>query len=321
MKFRLLGRTGLNVSEVGMGCWEIGGDFWKSTDEKSMESLKTAAKLGINFFDTAFDYGQGHSEQIVGKFLKENSERKRNIVVATKVPPKDGHWPAIDNDIQNAFPKDHIMEYAMKSYKNLGERTIDLLQLHVWRDEWVNETCWQEAFSELKDDGIIKFVGVSINDHSPGSAVKIAASGKIDSLQAIYNIFDQSPEDKLFEVCMKSKVGVIARVPFDEGSLAGKFTEKTKFDDWRKDYFAGERLKETVIRVEKLRWLEKSGRTLSQAALQFCLHHPAVTTVIPGSTNPKHIEENAGAAEGSLTEKEVEKLKSHRWSRNFYKQW
>ena len=191
----------------------------------------------------------------------------------------------------------------------------------MWRDEWVDEACWQEAFDELKEEGIIRFVGVSINDHSPDSALKIAASGKIDSLQTIYNIFDQSPEDKLFNVCMKNKVGVIARVPFDEGSLTGKFTEKTKFDDWRKNYFTKERLKETVIRVEKLRWLEKPSRTFAQAALQFCVHHTAVSTAIPGSTNPKHVEDNARAADGGLKEEEIKKVKAHRWVRNFYQHW
>jgi aryl-alcohol dehydrogenase-like predicted oxidoreductase len=319
MKFRILGKTGLKLSEIGFGCWEIGGDFWKSNDEQSIEALRTALKFGINFFDTAFDYGKGHSERIVGKFARENSNK--DIIIATKVPPKDGHWPAIDNNIQNVFPKDHILEFAMKSYKNLGKRTIDLLQLHVWRDEWVNETCWQEAFDELKEREIIRFVGVSINDHSPNSALKIAASGKIDSVQTIYNIFDQSSEDKLFETCIKNRVGVIARVPFDEGSLTGNFTEKTKFVDWRKNYFTPERLNEVVRRVENLRWLENSNRTLSQAALQFCLHHPAVTTAIPGSTNPEHVENNALAINGSLSQEEIKKLKAHTWVRNFYQHW
>jgi len=323
MKFRILGRTGLKISEVGFGCWEIGGNFWKSDDKQAMDALRNAAKFGINFFDTAYDYGAGHSERLVGKFVKETEEAypEKRIVVATKVPPKDEHWPAIDNNIQNTFPKDRIIEYAMKSYENLGERTIDLLQLHTWRDEWVNEKSWQEAFEELRKEGIARFFGVSINDHSPDSALKIAASGKIDSIQTIYNIFDQSPEDKLFDVCIKNKVGVIARVPFDEGSLTGKFTEKTKFADWRKDYFTPERLKEVVSRVEKLRWLEKPNRTLAQAALQFCLHNVAVTTTIPGSTNPKHAEENAKASDGRLSQEEINKLKAHRWVRDFYTHW
>lgn len=317
MKYRILGRTGLKVSEIGLGCWEAGGDFWKSKDEQALQAFGSAIKSGINFFDTAFDYGEGHSEQLVGNFVGKNSK----IIVATKVPPKDMHWPAVDNNIQNAFPKKHILEFAMKSYKNFGGRTIDILQLHVWKDEWANETCWREAFDELRSQGIARFFGVSINDHAPASALRIVESGDIDSIQTIYNIFDQSPEDELFNACIKNKVGVIARVPFDEGSLTGRFTLDTKFDDWRKNYFTPERLKETVERIERLEWLESSNRTFAQAALQFCLHHKAVSTVIPGSTNPKHVEMNAHASDGELTTSEIQKLKKHRWIRNFYQKW
>ena len=319
MEYRTLGKTGLKISAIGFGCWEIGGSFWKSDDKSANDSLNSALNSGINFFDTAFDYGQGHSEQLVGRFVKEHTDE--NIIIATKVPPKDGHWPAIDDNIQNAFPKEHILEYAMKSYKNFGERTIDLLQLHVWRDAWLNEPSWQEAFQQLKKDEIVKFVGVSINDHAPDSALKVAASGKIDSIQVIYNIFDQSPEEKLFPICMKNNVGVIARVPLDEGSLSGRFTKDIKFEDWRKDYFTPDRLIETVDKVEKLRWLENKNRTLAQAALQFCLYHPAVTTVIAGSVNPEHIAENAHAVNQKLSNEEIGKLRSHRWERNFYMQW
>lgn len=320
MKYRTLGKSGLQVSEIGLGCWEMGGgDFWRSSDKQAVESLKVALKLGINFFDTAFDYGQGHSEKLVGRLANENPDRK--IVIATKVPPKDGHWPAIDSNIQNVFPEEHIIEYAMKSYKNLGERAIDLLLLHVWRDEWARETCWQEAFRELKRDGIIRSVGVSLNDHSSDSGVKVAASGRIDAVEVIYNIFDQSPEDRLFGACIRNNIGVIARVPFDEGSLSGMFTEHTSFEDWRKNYFTAERMKEVIPRVEGLRWLVNRERTLAQAALQFCLHHPAVATVIPGSTNPRHIEENVSSANGALSENEIQRLKEHRWIRNFYQQW
>jgi aryl-alcohol dehydrogenase-like predicted oxidoreductase len=314
MKYRILGKTGLRLSEVGIGCWEAGGAFWKTTDEQAMEAFNAAVKSGITFFDTALDYGEGHSEQLVGKFAKENPK----LIIATKVPPKDQHWPAVDKNVQNVFPKDYILEYAMKSYKNLGERTIDLLQLHVWKDEWTDEPCWREAFDELRAQGIARHFGVSINDHSPASALKLVRSGKVESVQVIYNIFDQSPEDELFPECIKNKVGVIARVPFDEGSLAGKFTENTKFADWRKDYFTPERLKEVVRKVEGLRWLENPNRTLAQAALQFCLHHPAVTTVIPGSTNSKHVEQNALASNGSLSAEELNKLRANRWVRNFY---
>ena len=314
MKYRILGKTGLKVSEIGFGCWEIGGGKWDSSDEKARESLMRAADMGVNFFDTAFSYGKGHSEMLVGELAKEHE-----IIVATKIPPKSKLFPFVDrNDIENVFPEKHILEFAKKSYENLGKKTIDILQLHLWRDNWTEETCWMEAFGKIRDEGIANHFGVSVNNHEPNSAVKLVKSGKIESVQVIYNIFDQSPEDELFEACKKNNVGVIARCPFDEGSLAGFLSEKTKFSDWRERYFTQDRLKEVVKRVEALRWLENKNRTLTQAALQFCLHHKAVSTVIPGSTSSKHAEENAKACEEELTAEELKKLKSHRWIRNFY---
>ncbi len=314
MKYRILGKTGLKVSEIGFGCWEIGGGKWDSSDAKSRESLRKAADNGVNFFDTAFSYGKGHSEMLVGELAKEHE-----IIVATKIPPKSQVFPFVDrSNIENVFPKKHILEFAQKSYENIGKRTVDILQLHLWRDSWTDEPCWAEAFEKLRDEGIASHFGVSVNNHEPNSAIKLVNSEKIESVQVIYNIFEQSPEYELFEACKKNNVGVIARVPFDEGSLTGKFTEETKFSDWRKNYFAGEKLKEVVKRVEALRWLENKNRTLAQAALQFCLHHPAVSSVIPGSTNPKHAEENTKASDGRLSEEDLEKLKTHRWVRNFY---
>ncbi len=317
MRYRTLGKTGLKISEIGFGCWEIGGGKWVADDRASAEALKAALDCGINFFDTALRYGEGHSEQLVGRFAAENPDK--GIIIATKVPPKDLKWPAADGNADNVFPKEHVIECAMKSYRNLGNRQIDLLQLHVWKDEWINEPGWQEAFSQLRKDGIIKYAGVSINDHSPSSAMKLAASGKVDALQVIYNIFDQSPADTLFPLCRARGVGVIARVPLDEGSLAGKFTKETEFADWRRDYFTKERLAEVIVRIDGLRWLENRDRTLAQAALQFCLSNPAVTTAISGTTSAKHIYENARATEGELSGEEAAKLKEHKWIRNFYK--
>lgn len=316
MKYRQLGRTGLKVSEVGFGCWGIGKQMWKADDDESRKALRKAVELGINFFDTAWVYGDGHSEKLVGELAKEN-----DIMIATKVPPKNRDWPAaLEADINEVFPKEHIIRFARESRKNLG-RKIDLLQLHVWTDKWSKGSeskVWIEAFEQLKKEGVADFFGVSINDHAPETALRLAESGKVDSLQVIYNIFDQNPEDELFKAAKKNNLGVIARVPFDEGSLTGKFTYETKFDDWRKHYFGGERLKEAVDRAEKLRWLEKPGRTLAQAALQFCLANDAVSTVIPGMTKERHVIDNAAASYGRLAPDELKKLKQHRWKKNFY---
>src|SRR3989344_6547044 len=212
MNYRLLGRTGLKVSEVGYGCWGIGGggknprwaDMWKADDIESREALRKAFMMGVNFYDTAWVYGDGHSEKLVGELLREHPE----IIVATKVPPKNREWPArLDVPAGEVFPKDYVIEYAKKSYNNLG-RKIDLLQLHVWSDKWVNDEGWQESFDELKKENIIRFTGVSINDHAPETALKLVASGKVDCLQVIYNIFDQSPEDELFRVAKENSLTI-----------------------------------------------------------------------------------------------------------------
>ncbi len=316
MKYRLLGKTGLKVSEVGYGCWGIGGgaqnDMWKANDSDSRRALRKAVELGINFFDTAYVYGTGHSEKLIGELAKEH-----DIIIATKVPPKNRMWPASGN-INETFPKFHILEYARKSFSNIG-REIDLLQLHVWSDAWLNSEEWQGAFDILKKEGIAEHFGVSVNDHAPQTAMKLASAGKIESLQVIYNIFDQSPEDNLFKVAKENEIGVIARVPFDEGSLCGKFTYETRFNDWRSGYFKGERLKETVDRVNRLRFLENDNRTLAQAALQFCLANDAVSTAIPGMKKEEQVIQNAKACEGSLTTEELKQLKKHRWQRDFYR--
>ncbi|HLD41964.1 MAG TPA: aldo/keto reductase [archaeon] len=309
MKYRTLGRTGLKVSEIGFGCWGIGGSMWKSKDEDSRKALKKAIDVGINFFDTAWVYGEGHSEKLVGELAKEH-----DIIIATKIPPKNRMWPGT-GDIDQAFPKDHVLDFARKSFQNLGK--IDLLQLHVWRDEWLNDSGWREALDILKKEGVADYFGVSISDHAPQTALKLASSGKIDSLQVIFSIFDQSPAEKLFKVAKKNNLGIIVRCPFDEGSLCGKFTYETKFNDWRDKYFRGERLKETVDRVNKLKFLENK-RTLAQAALQFCLSNDAVSTVIPGMRKEEHVVVNAKACEGSLTLEELNQIKNHRWNKNFY---
>ena len=318
MHYRMLGKTGLKISEMGHGCWGIGGgvpnEMWKSNDVESRAALRTSVENGVNFFDTAFVYGDGHSERLVGKLAREHPD----IIITTKIPPKNRLWPTpLNGKINDVFPKDYILEYAKKSYQNIG-RSIDLLLLHVWTDAWIDERAWEEAFEQIKEENLATHFGVSVNDHAPQTVLKLVASGKIEALEVIYNIFDQSPADALFPLAQEHNIGIIARVPFDEGSLTGTFTYDTRFDDWRSFYFREDRLKETVDRVEKLRFLETNKRTLPHAALQFCLAHSAVSTVIPGMRRKEHVLTNVLASEGTLTNGELKRIKTHRWIRNFY---
>jgi len=311
------------VSEVGYGAWQIGGTMWgEISDDTARSAIEAALDAGVSFFDTALAYGHGRSEQILGSALKASGERDR-VYVATKVPPLNWQWPAsADSPLAAVFPADWIRECALRSMDNLGGDPIDLLQLHVWTDSWVDEAEWYETLCGLREEGIIRAFGVSTNDHEPDSAVEVVRSGRIDTVQVTYNVFDQTAEHELFPAAQAGDVGVIARVPFDEGSLGGSFTAATTFaeGDMRRTYFHGDRLQETVVRVERLRpLLESESQSLAQGALRFCLSHPAVSTVIPGSTNAAHVQDNAAAsAMGSLDPGARIKLKSHMWVRNFY---
>jgi aryl-alcohol dehydrogenase-like predicted oxidoreductase len=238
--YRRLGRTGLEVSEVGYGAWGIGKSQWiGAEDDESLKALNRAIDLGLNFIDTALAYGEGHSERLVGQVVKERDE---TVYVATKVPPKNKVWPAPSGlHPDETFPGNYVRECTEQSLKNLGLETIDVQQFHVWHDEWVGERNWLEAVEDLKGEGKIRSFGVSINDHQPANAVKLIETGVVDTVQVIYNIFDQSPEDELFPACIENDVGVIVRVPFDEGALAGRVTPETTFDedDVRSHYFRG----------------------------------------------------------------------------------
>jgi aryl-alcohol dehydrogenase-like predicted oxidoreductase len=321
MEYTTLGRTGLKISKIGFGAWGIGGGtkkftwdgMWKADDAESEKSLREAYEQGITFYDTAFEYGDGHSERLINKVLSG-----KDIVVATKVRPLDLRWPATNKNIEKVFPKQYILDSARESYKNLG-RTIDVLQLHVWLDDWMDSKNWREAFVELKKEGIVRYVGVSINDHDPDSALKIAASGEIDTIQVIYNIFDQSPEDQLFGIAKANNVGIIARVPLDEGGLSGKLSYSSTFSDFRKKYFQGSRLKEVVDRAEAIKkHLVNDKRTLPQIALKFCIREGAADVVIPGMRNSKHVGENIQSLNIELSAEDLSCLKEQRWVRNFY---
>jgi aryl-alcohol dehydrogenase-like predicted oxidoreductase len=319
--YRTLGRTGLEVSEIGYGAWGIAGDAWLGAkDEESLKALNRAVDLGLNFIDTALAYGEGHSERLVGKIVKE---REETIHVATKVPPKNRIWPAPEGIApEETFPGDYVRECTEQSLSNLGLETIDVQQFHVWQDDWAEEGDWQEAVEDLKREGKIRFFGVSINDHQPANAIKLIETGLVDTVQVIYNVFDQSPEDELFPACQEHDVGVIVRVPFDEGALTGRVTPDTTFDegDFRYDYFRGERKREVYDRVRAIvSELGASEAEMAEIALRYILSHPAVSTVIPGMRSVRNVERNTRVGDGNgLPEDQVRALKNHRWVRNFY---
>ena len=322
MRYRKLGRTGFDVSEIGYGAWGIGGSQWLGgTDHESIRAVKRAIELGLNFIDTALAYGEGHSEQLVGEIVRET---RSPIRVATKVPPNNLLWPARRGiGIDKVFPYDYVIHSTETSLKNLGLDTIDLQQLHVWNPEWTGREEWRRAFEDLKKSGKVRAVGVSINDHDPDSALEVVKTGLVDTVQVIYNVFDQSPERSLFPLAEALNVGVIARVPLDEGGLTGAIAEDTKFDphEFRAEYFRGERKKQVVEHVTALkRDLEGVVEgPLAEIALRFAISHPAVSTVIPGMRRVRNAEANMQVSrKGPLDERTLAVLRRHAWARNFY---
>jgi len=319
MRQRKLGKTNINVSEIGLGTWGMGGSDWwgNANDTLILQTIMKGIDSGINFIDTAYVYGDGHSEELIAQAFKNLGQR---VTVATKVPPKNRHWPS-QGHAEEVFTKDWIISCTERSLRNLRTDCIDVQQLHVWRDDWLDADGWKEAADKLRRDGKIRYFGVSVDDHKPDNAIKLVESGYTDTVQVIYNIFDQTPEDNLFPACQKHNVGVIVRVPFDEGGLTGTLTPDTDFgkDAFRKSYFSNGRLEETIGRVKTLQFLIRNEiKTMAQAALKFCLTHPAVSTVIPGMRKPERIEENVTVSDGiPLTQEECLKLKKHRWPESF----
>jgi aryl-alcohol dehydrogenase-like predicted oxidoreductase len=321
MNYRTLGKTGLSVSEIGFGAWGIGGMMWRGgNDEEALLALHKAADQGVNFYDTALVYGDGHSERLIGRFLKERAER---MIIATKIPPKNGQWPARKGTpLAEAFPFEHIISATEQSLRNLGVDTLDVQQFHVWIDEWAQMSEWSDALDTLKNQGKIRLFGISLNDHQPDSALRIGMSGKVDTFQVIYNIFDQTPEYELFPMCERERIGVIVRVPFDEGALTGTITESTVFPDgdFRNRYFRGSRRKQVVEHADRLQTLlGPEAQTLPELALRYCLQPPVVSTVIPGMRTIKHVESNCRVSDGrKLSPGLAAGLKQHRWDKTFY---
>lgn len=316
MQYRDFGTRGLKVSEIGHGLW--GAVDWSGADDnESLEAMQLSLDLGCNFYDTAWAYGDGRSEILLGQLMRNNPGNE--IIVASKVPPKNGIWPANPKDkIEDIFPAGHIIEYTKRSLENLGIERIDIQQLHVWDDGWADSPIWRETAQQLKEEGLIRLFGLSLNRWEPWNGLKAIRSGAVDSIQVIYNIFDQAPEDELFPLCQELGVGVLARVPLDEGGLSGKLTKDTKFpkDDWRSGYFGPENLGQTVERAEALKEAVPQGMTLPELAMRFSISHPAVSTSIPGMRKPQHVKANTGASDGKpLPPALIEKLRAHRWDR------
>jgi aryl-alcohol dehydrogenase-like predicted oxidoreductase len=316
MKYRKLGRTGFDVSDMAHGLWGMSG--WSgSEDEQSLAALQMAVDQGCNFFDTAWAYGEGKSDALLGQIIGRNKGKR--LYAASKIPPMNDKWPALPSyEYKEVFPAKHVFKYADLIRKNLGTDSIDVLQFHVWDDSWADQKEFRDTVEKLKRDEVIRFFGLSLNRWEPANGIKAIRAGLVDAVQVIYNIFDQSPEDVLFPVCRELNIGVIARVPLDEGSLGGKITRETKFPDgdWRGGYFNPENLKNTMDRVDKLKTTVPPGMTLPQMALRFILSNPAVSTTIVGMRKPDHVKENLSTSDtGPLDASLLKELKEHRWDR------
>jgi aryl-alcohol dehydrogenase-like predicted oxidoreductase len=315
MQYRHFGRTGWMVSEIGYGMWGMGG-WTGSDDEQSLASLQLAVDLGCNFFDTAWAYGDGHSESLLGRLVRANAEK---IYTATKVPPKNQKWPSRrEFSLEDCYPPDHIERYVQSSLKNAGLDSFDLIQLHTWEDSWLQDDRWYHKLDDLRSQGLIHAIGISLNRWEPWNGVLAVRSGLIDAVQVIYNIFDQNPEDELFPACRQMDVAVIARVPFDEGTLTGNLTLESSWPkgDWRNTYFVKENLKSSVEHAERLKPLVPQDMSMPEMALRFILNEPTVSTIIPGMRKPRHVKANIACSDaGPLPEELHHKLRGHRWER------
>lgn len=318
MEYRTLGKTNLKISAVSFGAWAIGGNMWGPQDDNdSIAAINKAIDLGVNFIDTAAAYGNGHSEKTVGKVLKSRKER---VYIATKIPPL--MWPPGPNThAKDAFPKERIISYVEESLKNLQIDCIDLIQLHSWRQNWTNDTDWHETLLKLKEQGKIKFIGVSVHDNMEDEALELIETGRIDTIQVVYNVLAQTPAKNLLPKAQKYNIGIIARVPLAYGALTGKFTEETRFaeSDFRRNKYYGSNLKELLKKIDlyKKTISSEEKTTLISYALHFALSHPAVSTTIPGIRNLKQAEENCKIFDQEINRANLEKLASFTIQRTY----
>lgn len=316
MQHRTFGRLGWPVSTIGYGMWGMSG--WSgSDDDASRVALNEAVSLGCNFFDTAWGYGKGHSERLLGELVRAHPDKR--LYTASKLPPKNMQWPSRRGmTLNEVFPPDHIKEFAERTMENLGIPVLDLLQFHVWEDAWAHDDRWWRAMSSLRDQGLIGGIGVSVNRWEPSNVLDTLRTGHVDAVQVIYNIFDQSPEDELFPLCKELDIAVIARVPFDEGSLTGTMTKDTRFPDtdFRHIYFGQENLGPTLDRVDALRPDVPVGMTMPELALRFILANDDVSTVIPGMRSVPHVQSNIAASDApALPRGTIERMRAHQWDR------
>ena len=320
MQYRKLGKSGMDVSEIGFGAWAIGGSWGPQNEQDSVAALHKALDLGVNFIDTAAGYGDGKSERIIAEVLKT---RKEKVVVATKTPPLPGHWPPSPYDnMDERYPETYLRENVEERLRNLKVECLDVLQLHTWTRAWNRNPRPFEILRKLQAEGKIWAIGVSTPEQDQNSVIDLMRGGWIDTVQVIYNIFEQEPAAELLPVAQETNVGIIVRVVFDEGSLTGKFTPQTQFatDDFRNNYFAGDRLERAVQRADKVKVdMADSGLTLAQVAIKFALMHPAVSTVIPGIRNVAQAEANAAVSDFlPLSDALMLKLREHNWMRGFW---
>ena len=316
MNYRVLGKTGISVSEIGYGMWGMSG--WKDSDDgQSMTSLQHAVDLGCTFFDTAWAYGDGHSERLLGQLVRANPDKR--LYTASKIPPKNRSWPSHrEHTLDVCYPPDYVRRYIELSLKNTGLEQLDVMQLHTWEDLWLQDDRWIQELQRAKDNGYIGSIGISLNRWEPWNGIQAVQSGFVDCVQVIYNIFDQNPVDELFPACEKNNVGIIARVPFDEGTLTGTITLDSTWPegDWRNTYFVKENLHSSVTHAEPLKKLVPPDSTMPEMALRFILSNPAVSTTIPGMRKLHHVEANIAASDqGPLEPALLESLFRHRWDR------
>ena len=323
MKYRRFGRKGWEVSEIGYGMWGM-ASWADSSDDESLRSLQAAVDLGVNFFDTAYAYGNGHSENLLGQIVRANPNRR--LYTASKIPPKTLQWPApADSILAQTFPPDHVEEYVHRSLKNAGLEQFDVMQFHTWSDEWMRDDRWFYKLDDLRSQKLIQAFGISINRWEPWNGLRAVRSGQIDCVQVIYNIFDQNPEDELFPACREKDVAVIARVPFDEGTLTGNLTKDSTWPegDWRNTYFVPENLIPAVEKADEIKKVlgewnreHETRITMPELALRFILNNPDVSTIIPGMRKLHHVEANVAASDaGPLPAGLHQKMRAFRWVR------
>jgi len=326
MKQRSLGNTGYRLSEIGFGAWGLGGEMWRGVDDsEGRKALREAVDQGITFFDTALAYGNGHSERVIGETLRDEIRGNR-AVVATKIPPMNREWPGkASYKLGDVFPANYIASSTEQSLKNLRMEALHVQQLHVWNDAWFSDPEWEASYRQivrLKEEGKVLHWGISINDHAPETALRILADPLFETAQVIYNIYDRSPEKALFALARQKPLGIIVRVPFDEGALTGQIKANTVFPagDWRAQYFAGDRKAEAERRgMELAQVLDDQVETLPELALRFVLSSAEVSTVIPGMRRPAHVRQNAMVStKGALPAGMLSKLKPHAWDKNWY---